>query len=311
MAKKVKISNLSIPLPPTNLTVNFQQVVENVINYLDSHLKAVLPDKPDLIVLPENCDRPQSLKQEEWLDFFCTRGEQVLNFFKEKAIENNSYIAYSSTIKDNEGFWRNATTIIDRTGEITGVYYKNHLTIGENAEHNIAYGTEAPLIKCDFGTVACAICFDLNFTKLLERYAIQRPDLIVFSSAYHGGLMQAYWAYTCRAYFVGALRGIPGSIVSPVGVTIATTSNYRFYVTKTVNLDCCVAHLDYNGRKFLAIKEKYGPKVDIFIPEYLGSALITSNLENITAKDIVKEFNIELLDDYFSRAIKHRHKKIK
>ena len=68
-------------------------------------------------------------------------------------------------------------------------------------------GKDAPVFECDFGRVAFAICFDLNFDELRLKYVKAKPDLIIFSSMYHGGLMQAYWAYSCRAYFVGAIAG--------------------------------------------------------------------------------------------------------
>jgi len=72
-------------------------------------------------------------------------------------------------------------------------------------ESGILYGREAPVFDCDFGRVAFAICFDLNFDELRLKYVKAKPDLIVFSSVYHGGLMQAYWAYSCRAHFIGAV----------------------------------------------------------------------------------------------------------
>ena len=169
-----------------------------------------------------------------------------------------------------------------------------------------SYGTEARLIECDFGTVACAICFDLNFTELLYKYAKLHPDLIIFSSAYHGGLMQAYWAYACRAHFVGSLRGLPGTILSPIGETIASTTNYYEYVSATVNLDCRVVHIDENSKKFLAMKKKYAAGISIHDPGYLGSVLISNQMESVTVEDLLKEFGIDTVDGYFARARKHR-----
>jgi len=317
MARKVKISNMSISPAPVDLNLRPRDLVGRVIDYLDLKLQSVLPEKPDLIVLPENCDRPgspgslipgQSYLGEKRSDYFEARGSRVLDFFREQAFLNKSYIAYSSLTRDGQDHWRNATLLIDRTGQVAGKYYKNHLVIGENSENSILYGTEAPVIGCDFGTVACAICFDLNFTELLSRYAVLHPDIILFSSSYHGGLMQSYWAYACRAHFVGAIggKGRRGSVISPVGTQIASTSDYMDCVTATVNLDCCVVHLDGNYPRFADMKEKYGDGVSIQIPEYLGPALITSNMDNMSVGDIVSEFGLELLDDYLERSRRHR-----
>jgi hypothetical protein len=58
----------------------------------------------------------------------------------------------------------------------------------------------------------------------------------------------------------------------------------------------------------MALKAKYGPKVKITDPGYLGSVLISSEHDSVTVEQMVKEFTIELLDDYMARALAHRHK---
>ncbi|MNI64595.1 hypothetical protein D3C73_1200520 [compost metagenome] len=69
-----------------------------------------------------------------------------------------------------------------------------------------------------------------------------------------------------------------------------------------MNLDCIVLHIDENSSQFLDIKRKYGPKVNIHDPGYLGCLLLSSECEEVTAADIVKEFGLEPMDDYFCRS---------
>ncbi len=311
MARYVRISNISTSPLSIDNTCNYQEIVKQVKAHLDHSVQAVLPDRPDLIVLPEVCDRPANLPQNDRNDYYKVRGTRILDYFKEVARNNNCYIAYSAVMEDENGVLRNSTRIIDRQGNIAGIYHKNHLVIEENTVYGLAYGTEAPLIKCDFGTVACVICFDLNFDKLRLQYVEKKPEIILFSSMFHGGLMQRYWAYSCRSYFVAATATRPGTIISPIGDIIASTTNYTEYVTADINLDYCIAHIDYNWEKFKALKKKYGRGVKIYDPGLLGSVLITSEMEDKSIKDLVKEFEIELLDDYFKRALAHREKNIK
>jgi len=311
MARYIKISNLSISPCHLNTELNYPSIVEKVREHLEARIQKVLPDNPDLIVLPEACDRPANFPREKVMDYYQARGNKILDHLKETAKKHRCYIAYSAARQDKNGLWHNSTQIIDRKGKIAGTYDKNHLVVEENTVKKMSYGERAPLIKCDFGTVACAICFDLNFDELRLKYVKAKPDIILFSSAYHGGLMQAYWAYSCRAHFVAATATRPGTIISPVGSIIASTTNYFEYVTATVNLDCCVAHLDYNWEKLDAMKKKYGTGVKIYDPGYLGSVLISSEMKSKSVKDMVKEFKIELLDDYFKRVLAHRHARIK
>ena len=188
---------------------------------------------------------------------------------------------------------------------MAGNYDKNYPTIDEMEDNLIRAGSQSQIIQCDFGKVACAICFDLNFDELRSKYALQKPDLVLFCSVYHGGLMQPYWAYSCRAHLVssiGNLRRLPSHIISPLGCILSSTTNYHDFVTATINLDCCVVHLDGHWQKLSAKKQKYGPEVSVFDPGMLGSVLISSQSKKRTVDQLIREFDMELLDDYLDRS---------
>ena len=67
-----------------------------------------------------------------------------------------------------------------------------------------------------------------------------------------------------------------------------------------------MAHLDGNGDKLRALRQKYGPKVSVFDPGHLASVLISSETDEATSAEMVEEFAIELLDDYMERSMAHR-----
>ena len=284
-----------------------QEAVDRMIAHWKGKLGQVLPDRPDLIVLPEACDRYPEYTLDERLAYYRVRKTQVRDFLASVAKEHECHIAYSAAREMDDGTWRNSTQMIDRSGNVAGIYNKNHCVIEETTQAGILCGKDAPIIECDFGRVACAICFDLNFDELRLKYARAQPDLLVFSSMYHGGLMQAYWAYSCRAHFVGAICGAKSAIISPVGERIASSTNYFDFVTATVNLDCKVVHLDYNWGKLTAMRNKYGPKVKVMDPGYLGAVLISSETDEFSIDDMIAEFKLEVLDDYMARALAHRH----
>jgi hypothetical protein len=286
-----------------------QKVVDKMIAHWKSQFAQVLPDRPDLIVVPEACDRPSGLSDEKLIEYYKVRKDQVQQFFAETARENNCYMVYSAYRIMPDGSKRNSSILIDRKGNIVGIYNKNHSTIGE-IENGTLCGKDAPVFECDFGRVAMAICFDLNFDELRLKYAKAKPDLIIFSSMYHGGLMQSYWAYSCRCHFVGAIAGsaTPSEIRNPLGQVIASSTNYFDFSVAKVNLDCRLAHLDYNWERLRKLKAKYGPKVTILDPGCLGAVLISSEHETISVDDMIEEFQIELLDDYFARSLDYCHK---
>ncbi len=280
-----------------------QANVNRAIEFWKRELEQVLPDKPDLIVLPEFCDL--SGAGEEYLKI---RKDQIFDYFASVAKGNNCYIAFGTKRLDNNNIWRNSCILINREGETAGIYDKNFPTIGE-MEDGTKAGNEARVIQCDFGKVAIVICFDLNFNELLQNYAEQKPDLILFSSMYHGGSAQSVWAYTCRSYFVGSVyKGAPSEIRNPFGEVIASSTNYYNYAVARINMDYKLAHLDFNRSRFAALKKKYGPYADIYEPGKIGYVQISSEHENISAAQMVEEFEIELLDDYFDRSRNFRLK---
>jgi predicted amidohydrolase len=300
-------------LGPSPITVSAntepQQVVNRVIAHWKSQFARVLPDKPDLIVVPEACDRPRGLSSEKQAEYFRVRKNQVREYFAQVARENNCYMVYSAKRAVADGTWRNSSVMIDRKGKVVGTYNKNHPTIGEN-DGGILTGRDAPVIECDFGRVVFAICFDLNFDEIRLKYVKAKPDLIVFSSMYHGGMMQAYWAYSCRSHFVGAIAGraTPSQIRNPLGQVLASNTNYFDYAVSRVNLDCALVHLDENWGRLRAMKDKYGSKVKITDPGQLGSVLIASEHETVSIDEMIDEFEIEHLDDYFARSLTYRLK---
>lgn len=309
MANYVKISCLSAAPYAIDPALDLQEAVDRMIAHWRQQLEWVLPEKPDLIVLPEYCDRPakSSYPTERRVAYYRQRQDQIRDFFAGVAKEHQCYITYSAHLEMTDGSWRNATQLLDRNGEVAGVYCKNHLVIEERTLHNTYYGKDAPIFQTDFGRVAFAICFDLNFDELRLKYVKEQPDLIIFNSAYHGGLMQNYWAYSCRAHFAGSVYPPgPNTIISPVGELIGASTNYYQFVTKTVNLDCAVIHIDYNETHFSRMKQKYGTKIRIHDPGYLGSVLLSSETDEFSVDDIIEEFGLERLDDYFRRALAHR-----
>jgi hypothetical protein len=298
----VKIATIGAVSPVFDAQMEPQQMVDGMIKFWAEELKQVLPDKPDLIVLPEVSARPGGMTAEKSKAYYAARKDQLLDYFRSIARANSCYIAYGTMRDIGGGRMRNSCVIIGRQGKIAGIYNKNFPTIGEM--ETVVAATKADLIKLDFGTVGCAICFDLNFDELLGEYQKSQPDLLIFIGLYHGGLVQSYWAYTSRAYFVGAvgINNLPSEIRHPFGEIVASSTNYFHYTAATVNLDRRLVHLDYNWAKLRALKAKYRDKVTIYDPGEVGAVMVTSEHESVSAIEMIEEFDIELLDDYLNRS---------
>jgi predicted amidohydrolase len=307
MARYVRVSAVAPHPHKMNPKKDMNACVDEMIDYWDSWLESVICDKPDLIVLPEACDRPSNFTLEQRLDYYVVRGDRIRDHFMDVANVNKCNIAYSSARVLQDGSLRNTTQFLNRQRGIDGFYNKNHLTHGEYFDANFLFGKDAPIIQADFGLVAGVICFDLNFKELREKYEKSGPEVLIFSSMYHGGLMQNYWAYSCRSWFIGCVSGDQCTVINPVGDLVAQSTNYYPHVTAEINLDYKVAHIDYNQNKFKAAKQKYGNNFRIYDPGHVGVVLLTSESDVVTSEEIVDEFNIELWGDYYTRSLAERH----
>ncbi len=287
-----------------------QKLVDQIIVYWQGQFDKVLPGHPDLILLTEACDRPGGLTTKEQFNYYKIRKDQVLDYFATVARANHCYIAFGMK-REEKGTWWNSCVLLDREGKIAGIYNKNFPTTDE-MDQGIKAGSETLVFQCDFGRVGCAICFDLNFDELRVKYEKLKPDIMLFPSMYHGGLEQSKWAYACRSFFVCSFGSteVPSEIRNPLGEIVASSTNYFNYTVATINLDRKLAHLDFNWEKLTALKKKYGETVTITDPGKLGVVMITSENSKISASEMVKEFNIELVDDYFNRARNQRNKQL-
>lgn len=306
MANYIRVSTIGMAPCEISQKPAGQDTTDYVLAHLQKNIEQVLNDSPDLIVLPEACDRPKGMELEAQLAYYEERGDRVLHYLQAVARRHHCYVTYPAYQKMTDNTARNACMMLSREGKVLGSYYKNHLVIDETFESGILCGKEEMIFECDFGRVGAAICFDLNFEEIRKRLKQARPDLIVFPSAYHGGLMQRFFAYDTRSYFVGAIVGEQSDIISPLGEKLAGSTNYFNYVTAEINLDYVLCHLDYNWEKLDAAKSKYGKKIKIHDPGYLGVVMITGESSDITAGQVADEFEIELLDHYLTRALEHR-----
>ena len=308
MALFVKVASIPGGQLHARITYDYEACVQEELVYWQRQLDMVIPDKPDLIVTPECCDRPGNLPLNVREAYYRVRGDRMRDYFMVAARRYNTNIAYAAVREMPDGTYRNSIQFINRRGKIDGIYNKHILVIEENTLHNIRYGRDIKAIHTDIGRICGSICFDLNFDEPMRKTVAQKPDLLVFSSMYHGGIMQQQWAYQCRAYMITCIGGTEtANVINPVGEIVAESSNYFKYVSARINLDYIVAHLDHNWERFDAMKRRYGDLVDIRVPYGLGCALLTCNSPDHTMPSIADEFGIERWDDYYARSMAARY----
>ncbi len=156
---------------------------------------------------------------------------------------------------------RNVTIILDREGEICGMYLKVHPTETELDEGIIA-GDEWPVFELDFGRIGIHVCHDNSFPEGARCLALKGAEIIFWPHGQSGGGGMA-WDIMLRAraidnsvYHVSACYGTEGNrawrpgmltgrsgIVRPDGLIAAEAGRYADIATTTVDLD--LQHIVY------------------------------------------------------------------
>ncbi len=284
---------------------------EAVMRYWDEHLADAFALKPDLIVLPEACDRPNAFSRSKCFEYYAYRQNRLRDHLLELAVAHHTHIAYSAIRALPDGTFRNSTQCLSRSGQIDGIYDKNYLVPSEYTQSGIGYGQEAPVFQTDIGRVSCLICFDIHY-DVRKEYERSRPELIAFSSNHHGGLLEAYWAYATQAYFVASVPVEHGcaSILNPVGKVLAQ-STYRSPTLcfADIDLDYRVLHWDENWNKLMKAQRELGPNLHICEPDaHLGLLMITCSGNQFTVEDVMQKYELETWDSYYRRSVEARER---
>lgn len=258
---------------------------------------------PDVIILPETFTA-LGCNQEDWIGSAEEITGPTPNAIAQKAREHGAYIT-CPIVERRDGKLHNSILLFDRKGDLAARYEKYFPTIGE-MESGILPGTEAVVAETDMGRIGFLICFDLNFEELAEQLRKKKAELVLFSSMFRGGTLMSQWAVRNQCYLVSSTPRENSLIVNPMGRVLIESSDYQLTITKTINLDYAVLHLDYNHAKTAEIRKKYGPSVEMEVHSPEGRYMLTSNHPDKSANEIIQEFDLERLDDYFNRARKVR-----
>lgn len=259
-------------------------------------LRRAAAEGADLAVLPEVCvvqNHPKWVEGAEPLD-----GEVVTTLADEARSLGIGVVVGHPTIEGEKLY--NSVILLDRDGRIVGVYHKTHPTIWE-LEDGITPGDGPLVLDTEFGRLGFAICYDLNFAELRLGYRDLAPDLILFASAFRGGLQTRWWAYETRSHLASSVIDVQSVIVNPLGRTLLATDAWTRLATITLNLDCEVVHYDYANITLAEVCARHGKDFDFEWSEPEGVFLVTSKGDQ-SARSLVESAGWERVEDYFKRA---------
>ena len=250
----------------------------------------------DLIILPETW-RGQK-KSPESLDGPTVTAMAAL------AKKHNTYLV--CPIDRRDGTHRlNTAVLIDRTGNISGVYDKVYPYWSEfDIKPPVEPGQEARVFQTDFGKVGLAICFDVNFPEVWQRLADQGAELVVWPSAYSAGTSLQAHALNYHFYVVTSTQTRDCLVYDITGEELLYNKSADLNVSRiTLDLDRGVYHQNFNIEKRDKLLKEHATEVKQV--KWLDREqwfVLQASKPGVSARALAKQYGLEELRDYLSRS---------
>lgn len=281
-----------------------EQTIAKRMKDVIERMESVYPLEPDIICLPETVNISwvkEAITLEGIAEDETTPGP-ITSQLAEIAKKQNCYIT-CPIITKKEGHFYNSCILINRKGNIEGVFHKIHPTDTETIPQTyfkgggITPGTlKTPVFNTDFGRIGIQICMDACWDDGWKSLKAAGAKLVLFlSQASYANIINNH-AWRNRYNIVSA-TGEDARIIDLVGNTVLADSGLARWVCTAINLEKEVVQAKMHVTKFDAIQKKFGQGIAIKIYYQENWATIESLDPDIRVKDILKEYELPTLDE--------------
>jgi predicted amidohydrolase len=235
---------------------------------------------------------------------------KVRGYFAAKAREHNCYIVVPMLLRETNKATGaeetyNAAILLDRKGEVTGIYRKVHPVAGYDndvLEGGCLPGKSFPVFACDFGKVGIQICWDMAYDDGWEALARQDAELVIWTTQSPGQIKTAFRAMKGRSYVLTSTWRHNASLLDPTGhlIRAITRKEDRVFVEE-IDLEYLLIGWQPKLGNGLALKERYGDKVGYRYSEAEDGGIFWSNDPATPIRQMVRELGLEAGDGKVER----------
>lgn len=247
-AAAVQVAPVPGPLSPETVRKNLDKCVDFTRRCVDA-------TGAELVVLPESATTgftPDCTTEELW-DLVSPVPGPVTEPVQAVARDLGVYVVLGTYERGPErGVVYNSSVLIDRSGEVIGVYRKTHPFCTEHVDGGgwVTPGDTVTVCDTDLGRIGMIICFDGDYPELSRIQAVQGAEVIVRPSA----LLRSadIWELTSRAraydnhvFVVGAnATGVDAAgvlyfgnshIVTPNATIVAKAASHEGWVSAVLD----------------------------------------------------------------------------
>ncbi len=253
----------AVQIAPVPGALSPEVVAGNQDKCVDFVRRAVAATAAELVVLPESATTgftPDCSAAELW-DLVSAVPGPITAPLQEVARELGVHVCVGTYERGPErGVVYNSAALIDRSGEVIGVYRKTHPFCSEivTAGGWVTPGDTVTVCDTDLGKIGMIVCFDGDYPELSRIQAVRGAEVILRPSA----LLRSadIWELTSRAraydnhvFVVGAnATGVDAAgvlyfgnshIVTPVGHIVAKAASHEGWISARLDPATALASL--------------------------------------------------------------------
>jgi len=205
---------------------------------------------------------------------------------------------------DEQCLCTNAAALLDRDGNVAGIYRKVHPVAAKSSEvleDGVAPGQEFPVFDCDFGRIGIQICFDIEFDDGWKSLARQGAELVAWPSQSPQTVRPAAYALRHRYYVVSSTWRNNAAIFEPTGMIAAQILPPERILVRQLDMSWMILPWQPDLRNGRALQERYADRVGFHYSEAEDRGLFWSNDPQLSIGRMARDLGLEGLDETIER----------
>jgi predicted amidohydrolase len=281
------------------------KVLGGLVDAMAEEAKKAFPGRGlDLAVLPEttvtDTHGPASRRAIPW------RGP-VRETFSALARRHKTYLVIPLEIVEEGSsgpVYSNAAVLMDRRGEVAGIYRKVHpvaMVNRDDLEDGITPGSDFPVFDCDFGKLGIQICWDIVFDDGWKALAEKGAEIIAWPSASPATALPAARAGRHRYFIVSSCWRNNATIYEPTGLVAARVESPEKPLVHEIDLSYAVLGWSAHLREGKAFRDAYGDRAGYHYEPQEDLGMFWSNDPRTPIGEMVRALKLEEIDDQVAR----------
>lgn len=222
----------------------------------------------------------------------------VLAAMGEVARRNGTYLVVPMFLAEeaDEEAYSNAAVLLDRHGEVAGIYRKVHPVAARGSsdlEGGVTPGDDFPVFECDFGILGMQICFDVGFPTGWEVLGRKEAEIVAWPTQSPQTVLPSQYAFAHGYYVVSSTWRNNASLFAPTGLRAAWIEQPDRVLVSQIDLSYALLPWQPPLRNGKVLSEKYGDRVGYCYSEAEDGGIFWSNDPRTPIGEMVRELDLE------------------